>query len=119
MLPMRFAWLVASVLVLSVSALTSCGPAPARVVPNTREEHLLHILRADPHVLVQHLEREANGDLVVTTRQGAETIRYRMPKDARAQKTSEIQRIEDRVTISGLDDGVQGTGDDTRGLQGQ
>lgn len=96
-----------------VLALAACASRP-QATPDEREAHLLHILdRADPNILVTDLSRDSDGVLVVTTRQGVETVRYRLEP---AGEDLRIARVEERVVLPGIEDACHGTGPDDRGL---
>jgi hypothetical protein len=92
-----------------------CGRASPEVTPTAEEQHLIDIIRTDGFILVNKLERDAKGFLVVTTRQGVTTVRYQLA--APAGQPLRIQRIEDRVELAVGDDGTRGTGPETRGLR--
>lgn len=94
--------------------LIACGGAPrTQVDPTPAEAHMLRVLRADRALLILDLQRDGEGVLVVTTRQGEATPRYRLPRDGEGHR---IERIEDRVTMHHAGDGIHGTGPETRGL---
>lgn len=96
-----------------VLALAACASRP-QATPDEREARLLHVLdRADQNILVTDLSRDGDGILVVTTRQGVETVRYRLEP---AGESLRIARIEDRVLMPGIEDACHGTGPDDRGL---
>lgn len=105
---MRFAWCPLLLL------LVACTGAPrTQVEPTPAEAHTLRVMRADRALLILELEREQDGTLVVTTRQGEATPRYRLPREGEGHR---IERIEDRVTMHHAGDGVHGTGPQPRGL---
>ncbi len=94
--------------------MVACGGAPrTQVEPTPAEAHMLRLLRADRAMLILELERDSDGILIVTTRQGDATPRYRLP---RAGESHRIERIEDRVTMHHPSDGFHGTGPEARGL---
>jgi len=93
-----------------------CGRAPiATVVPTAEEQHLIDIICTDGFVLVDSLERDARGFLVVATRQGQSRLRYLLA--APAGQPLAIHPLEDRVRLEVADDGRNGTGPDARGLK--
>jgi len=113
---MRFAWYSGLLIACALGLLSAgCGGArPPAVTTSPAEDDLLRVMRADQFLLITHLERDADGDLIVSTRQGEGTPRYRirhLPNDK-----LRIEAIEDRVTMHHVSDGFNGTGPAARGL---
>lgn len=104
-----------AVLALFIVLAAGCGRAGTAVVPTAEEQHLIDIIRTDGFIAVTGLERDAKNLLIVTTRQGVSTVRYRLA--APAGQPLEIQRIEDRIQLAVGDDGTNGTGPEARGLR--
>jgi len=105
----------ALVALVAIVLVAGCGRAGTEVKPTAEEQHLVDIIRTDCFIFVTGLERDAKHFLLVTTRQGATVVRYRLA--APAGQPLEIQRIEDRVQLAVGDDGMRGTGPETRGLR--
>ena len=104
-----------AVLALLVVLVGGCGRSSTTVVPTAEEQHLIDIICTDGFIAVSKLDRDAKGFLIVTTRQGSTTVRYRLA--APAGEALAIQRIEDRIQLAVGDDGTNGTGPEPRGLR--
>ncbi len=107
---------VTTCLILSL-ALVACdqralGPA----VPTAAEQALIERMTADPFVRIQRLERDAQGQLLITTGQGDVTVRYLAVASAGGGDRLLAQPLTDEPELEVADDGLIGTGADRRGL---
>jgi hypothetical protein len=98
-----------------VVLLAACGRAVPPATPTAEEKRLLELLTMDRFIEIVELERDAQGRLVVTTRQGDTRPRYLFA--AAPGGPLDIQRLDadPRLTVS--DDGTKGTGPEPRGLR--
>jgi hypothetical protein len=100
--------LSAALLALAFIFAAGCGDERQDNRPPTAEEQaLLTRLSRDPAVVVQARERNQDGYLVVTTRQGAITVRYVFAPDRFGEKTLNLHRVDDSYRLK---EGPQGGG---------
>lgn len=105
------ACVVATLLLL----ITGCGREQPAVVYTPDEQRLLELLTIDPFIEIIETERDSQGRLVVTTRQGDTRARYRFA--ALAGGPLDIHRLDDHPRLDVADDGSKGTGPEARGLR--
>lgn len=101
-------------LVVILAVLAACGRETPAAVPTAEEQHLFKLLTMDPFIEVLEYERDVQGRLVVTTRQGSTHPRYLFAAAPGAQMS--IHRLDEEPRLRVVDDGTKGTGPEPRGL---
>lgn len=84
-------------------------------MPTAEEQGLLKLLTMDPFIVVLEYERDLQGRLVVTTRQGDTRPRYLFAAAPGAAMS--IHRLNEEPWLEVADDGTKGTGPEPRGLR--
>lgn len=80
--------------------LAACGPVENRAPPPSAEEQrLLAYLARDPFLIIERSERDADGRLLVITRQGRTRQRYLIAPDDPAKPVLRLRRLEDACTL--------------------
>jgi hypothetical protein len=93
-------------LAVLVCLLAAAGCAPARplqpVEPTAAERRLIQYLTRDPYVTIERLERNDDGQLVVSTVQGGGHCRYLLAPDAPDDPTLRLRLLADACTMDTL-----------------
>ena len=111
----------APALLLAVLACAGCGQRHAqRVVgpatPTAAEQALIERMTTDAFVLIARTDRDGEGRLMITTRQGDQTIRYLAVRPPDGSDRLMAMRAADEPVLEVADDGTRGTGPERRGL---
>jgi hypothetical protein len=111
----------ATALLLAVLACAGCSQhrvqrVPGPATPTAAEQALIERMTADPFVLIARADRDGQGRLLITTRQGDQTIRYLAVRPADGSDRLVAMRAADQPMLEVADDGTRGTGPDRRGL---
>lgn len=103
----------ASVLLFAVIALLSSGctgNTRADALPTAEEQVLLGQITRDPYMEIVDLERNDLDQLVVTTRQGSQRVRYVLKPSNPGDLALNVHRINDRSTLEVSESDQLGTG---------
>lgn len=83
--------------------LAACGAeGPRTPPPNAEELRLMAYLTHDGYVVIDTSERDADGRLIVTTRQGNTRQRYLLAPDDPARPELRLRRLQDECSIDTL-----------------
>ena len=80
--------------------LAACAPDTVRTPPTPEETRLLAFLARDGYVVIEDSARDANGHLLVVTRQGNRRQRYLIAPDDPARPQLRLRRLEDECTLA-------------------
>jgi hypothetical protein len=86
-------------LLLPLLLLAACTTSGTRAEPTDEERRLLAYLARDPYVEIESTTRDADGHLLIVTRQGRTTQRYLIAPDDPALPALRLRRLEDRSTL--------------------
>ncbi len=100
---------------LPVFLLLAACTTSERVQTTDAELRLLAYLARDPYVVVERTERDADGFLVVITRQGNVTRRYLIAPDDPAKPGLRLRRLDDTCTLETVPNPRPGGGPVGRG----
>lgn len=85
--------------ILAAALLLAACTQPARTGLTDEETRLLAYLARDPYVVIDSTERDADGFLLVVTRQGNGPVRYLLAPDDPARPQLRLRRLQDACTI--------------------
>lgn len=93
---MRLPAVVATCLLLA-----ACGAEASRAnAPTDEELRLMSFLAHDRFVVIERSERDADGHLLVITRQGSTHRRYLLAPDDPARPELRLRRLDDECTLA-------------------
>jgi hypothetical protein len=99
-------------------ALCACDVRDTETKPPSVEENaLIDRLCRDSFVVLIDQERNDDGYLVLTTRQGEATVRYLLAPDGPESKQLKIRRMVEDFVLNVQEDARIGTGPEPRGLE--
>ncbi len=99
---------------LTLLLLAACTTA-SRSDATDEERRLLAYLVRDPYVVITGTERDADGFLLVLTRQGNRTRRYLIAPDDPAKPTLRLRLLNDQSTLETAPNPRPGGGPEPRG----
>ncbi|HAT11209.1 MAG TPA: hypothetical protein DCS97_11605 [Planctomycetes bacterium] len=82
-----------------LALLAGCSANGARVEPTAEESRLIAYLSRDPYVVIDSLDRDADGNLVVVTQQGDLQRRYLIAADDPARPDLRLRPLLDSSTL--------------------
>lgn len=100
-------------LLLTVTLLLACGcttDSRADAPPTPEEQVLLGQISRDPYLEIIDLERNDLDQLVVTTRQGSQRVRYVLKPSNPGEMALNVHRINDRSVLEISESDQLGTG---------
>jgi hypothetical protein len=86
-------------LLLPLLLLAACATGEPRAEPTVEERRLLAYLARDPYLVIDSTSRDADGNLLVVTRQGRTIQRYLIAPDDPAKPALRLRRLEDRSAL--------------------
>ncbi len=88
------------ILLLPLLLLAGCAADRTPPTPTANEQRLIEHISRDPFVVIERLERDESGRLVVATTQGSVVRRYRLEADVGQGGRLRIHRLQDEAILS-------------------